>query len=105
LALGCLVVWLLERLATTGKFLEILSCSLLISGQNPVKVFPCLLRKATKHHAGVAELADAYGSGPYGGNPVKVQVLSPAPFDITSRHPAAFLVLGMVGPFGDGGIF
>ena len=29
--------------------------------------------------AGVAELADAYGSGPYGGNPVKVQVLSPAP--------------------------
>ena len=30
-------------------------------------------------HAGVAELADAYGSGPYGGNPVKVQVLSPAP--------------------------
>lgn len=31
------------------------------------------------NHAGVAELADAYGSGPYGGNPVKVQVLSPAP--------------------------
>ncbi len=28
------------------------------------------------NHAGVAELADAYGSGPYGGNPVKVQVLS-----------------------------
>ncbi len=34
-------------------------------------------------YAGVAELADAYGSGPYGGNPVKVQVLSPAPL-ITS---------------------
>ena len=32
-----------------------------------------------KAYAGVAELADAYGSGPYGGNPVKVQVLSPAP--------------------------
>ena len=32
-----------------------------------------------KTYAGVAELADAYGSGPYGGNPVKVQVLSPAP--------------------------
>ena len=32
-------------------------------------------------HAGVAELADAYGSGPYGGNPVKVQVLSPAPYE------------------------
>ena len=29
--------------------------------------------------AGVAELADAYGSGPYGGNPMEVQVLSPAP--------------------------
>ena len=28
----------------------------------------------------MAELADAYGSGPYGGNPMKVQVLSPAPF-------------------------
>ena len=27
----------------------------------------------------MAELADAYGSGPYGGNPMKVQVLSPAP--------------------------
>ena len=34
------------------------------------------IRKAS---AGVAELADAYGSGPYGGNPMKVQVLSPAP--------------------------
>ena len=29
--------------------------------------------------AGVAELADAYGSGPYGGNTVKVQIFSPAP--------------------------
>ena len=38
------------------------------------------------NHAGVAELADAYGSGPYGGNPVKVQVLSPAP--LIERAPA-----------------
>lgn len=39
-----------------------------------------LLQEAKIHAcAGVAELADAYGSGPYGGNPVKVQVLSPAP--------------------------
>ena len=30
-------------------------------------------------HAGVAELADAYGSGPYESNLMKVQVLSPAP--------------------------
>lgn len=29
--------------------------------------------------AGVAKLADAYGSGPYEGNFMKVQVLSPAP--------------------------
>ena len=36
--------------------------------------------------AGVAELADAYGSGPYGGNPMKVQVLSPAPF--TNERPS-----------------
>lgn len=36
-------------------------------------------------HAGVAELADAYGSGPYGGNPMKVQVLSPAPSNATGR--------------------
>ena len=41
-------------------------------------------------HAGVAELADAYGSGPYGGNPVKVQVLSPAPR--TLRPSGAFFV-------------
>ena len=29
--------------------------------------------------AGMAELADAYGSGPYGGDSVQVQVLFPAP--------------------------
>ena len=29
--------------------------------------------------AGMAELADAYGSGPYGGNSMEVQVLLPAP--------------------------
>ena len=31
------------------------------------------------HFAGMAELADAYGSGPYGGNSMEVQVLLPAP--------------------------
>ena len=35
----------------------------------------------------MAELADAYGSGPYGGNPMEVQVLSPAPFEI--ERPAS----------------
>ena len=30
-------------------------------------------------HAGVAELADAYGSGPYESNLMKVQLFSPAP--------------------------
>ena len=30
-------------------------------------------------YAGMAELADAYGSGPYGGNSMEVQVLLPAP--------------------------
>ena len=30
-------------------------------------------------NAGMAELADAYGSGPYGGNSMEVQVLLPAP--------------------------
>ncbi len=30
-------------------------------------------------HAGMAELADAYGSGPYAGNSMQVQVLFPAP--------------------------
>ena len=34
----------------------------------------------------MAELADAYGSGPYGLRPMKVQVLSPAPLD--HRRPA-----------------
>ena len=51
---------------------------------NPPKLRKKLLNLALPFvsigiHAGVAELADAYGSGPYGGNPVKVQVLSPAP--------------------------
>ena len=31
-------------------------------------------------YAGMAELADAYGSGPYGGDSVEVQVLLPAPW-------------------------
>ena len=35
-------------------------------------------------HAGVAELADAYGSGPYEGSLMKVQVLSPAPLHFQS---------------------
>ena len=34
----------------------------------------------------MAELADAYGSGPYGGNPMKVQVLSPAPLNVESHR-------------------
>ncbi len=49
----------------------------------------------------MAELADAYGSGPYGGNPMKVQVLSPAPVETT--RPARFsswlvVVLGADAP-------
>ncbi len=35
-----------------------------------------------KIYAGVAELADAYGSGPYESNLMKVQVLSPAPINL-----------------------
>ena len=46
----------------------------------PVSSFLAFGRgRRRKASAGVAELADAYGSGPYGGNPMKVQVLSPAP--------------------------
>ena len=41
-------------------------------------------------HAGVAELADAYGSGPYEGSLMKVQVLSPAP-DFSAPSGAFFL--------------
>ena len=44
-------------------------------------------------NAGVAELADAYGSGPYGGNPMKVQVLSPAPRTRQPPFRAAFSLL------------
>ena len=47
-------------------------------------------RVARSAHAGVAELADAYGSGPYGGDPVKVQVLSPAPLIIEQAASACF---------------
>ena len=50
-----------------------------------------LSRSFNGSYAGVAELADAYGSGPYGGNPVKVQVLSPAPR--TLRPLGAFFVI------------
>ena len=44
--------------------------------------------------AGVAELADAYGSGPYGGNPMEVQVLSPAPFKIERPASAGLFAYG-----------
>ena len=40
--------------------------------------------------AGMAELADAYGSGPYGGNSMEVQVLLPAP---TTKAPTGVLLL------------
>ena len=43
-------------------------------------------------HAGMAELADAYGSGPYAGNSMQVQVLFPAP-DNDNPNPV---------PIGDG---
>ena len=45
-------------------------------------------------HAGVAELADAYGSGPYESNLMKVQLLSPAPLhaDASWSNPGAFFV-------------
>ena len=43
--------------------------------------------------AGVAELADAYGSGPYGGNPMKVQVLSPAPLNERAPSNGGFFVM------------
>ena len=38
----------------------------------------------------MAELADAYGSGPYGGNPMEVQVLSPAPFETNALFGGRF---------------
>ena len=60
---------------------EIHSCA---EQRNDVTYFLALLRC---QFAGVAELADAYGSGPYGGNPMEVQVLSPAPFEI--ERPAS----------------
>ena len=60
---------------------EIHSCA---ERGNDVTYFLALLRR---QFAGVAELADAYGSGPYGGNPMEVQVLSPAPFEI--ERPAS----------------
>ena len=40
--------------------------------------------------AGMAELADAYGSGPYGGNSMEVQVLLPAP---NKKHPSGAFCL------------
>lgn len=48
-------------------------------------------------YAGVAESADALASGASGGNPVKVQILSPAPFTIFGRFSAAVFVF--LGPF------
>ena len=46
-------------------------------------------------HAGVAELADAYGSGPYEGSLMKVQVLSPAPSHFQSPSGLFFLCRGI----------
>ena len=64
------------RCKRTQDDFEIHSCA---ERANDVTYFLALLRR---QFAGVAELADAYGSGPYGGNPMEVQVLSPAPFEI-----------------------
>ena len=55
------------------------------------------------NHAGVAELADAYGSGPYGGNPVKVQVLSPAPLIVKGSHREPFSFSGLLARVDGGG--
>ena len=68
---------------------EIHSCA---ERGNDVAYFLALLRC---QFAGVAELADAYGSGPYGGNPMEVQVLSPAPFEI--ERPASAGLFRMQG--------
>ena len=46
------------------------------------------LRKP-KRNAGMAELADAYGSGPYGSNTMRVQVSFPALFFV--KTPELFL--------------
>ena len=70
-------------------FLEIHSCA---DRENDVTYLLALLRC---QFAGVAELADAYGSGPYGGNPMEVQVLSPAPFEI--ERPASAGLFRMQG--------
>ena len=43
-----------------------------------------------EQHAGVAELADAYGSGPYELRLMKVQVLSPAPLNVKASAMGPF---------------
>ncbi len=65
--------------------------------------FPLVDRREIGYHnksllreqriAGVAELADAYGSGPYGGNPMEVQVLSPAPLATSPSQEGFFIGL------------
>ncbi|WP_419528326.1 hypothetical protein, partial [Akkermansia sp.] len=51
-----------------------------------------------------AELADAYGSGPYGGNPMKVQVLSPAPLNERAPSNGSFFVIELrSSKYGGGG--
>ena len=52
-----------------------------------------LLRSFDEPHAGVAELADAYGSGPYGVRPMGVQVPSPAPETPAVRTNGFFIKL------------
>lgn len=47
----------------------------------------------------MAELADAYGSGPYEGNFMQVQVLLPAPrtvdkIDVSPKNPETMMVTG-----------
>ena len=48
------------------------------------------VRSRMQAHAGVAELADAYGSGPYESNLMGVQVPSPAPANITAPAQGLF---------------
>ena len=75
----------IDALARAAGAVEVVSK--LLVRKNEKKFLPVLVSfTIIGNHAGVAELADAYGSGPYGGNPVKVQVLSPAP--LIERAPA-----------------
>ena len=80
------------KLSFCNNFLIFKGCQAFVNDKNLKKgvdffkniCYNIKCRAEAAIYAGMAELADAYGSGPYGRKAVQVQVLLPAPINARS---------------------